>query len=557
MSRFWLGAAALYLALAVLGTWPVAWHAGGRLPGTGGDAEMNAWNLWYVARVASREEPSIFTTRRLFHPTGTSLHFHTLNLGGALLVLPLLASGAGLAAAYTALWLMTYVLSALGAALLAWRTTSHRGASVVAGLLFAFCPFRTAHGTGHLDLLGTQWLPLFAALGLTCLAPPGAAPPGRRLRDAALAGACFGLASLTSWYFMVDLAILGGLAAVWLATQRSRPPLVPLLVLAVVASALVLPVALPMIGRARAGASYYLPTEHDYPADLLGFLLPPGRSLLGRPLAAAIAGGSGTFTGNAVEGDVALGWTCLALAALGWRRSSSLWKLSAIAFGVLSLGPELTIAAHPTGLPLPAALLSQVPFVKGARVPSRFVIMVSLSLVPPAAAGLARLAERWPRRGLALLSAVAALALVELAPLPYPSTAAAIPAPYAAMGADPQAGAVMDVPHLYLRRNLYLHTAHGRSIAGGWVARVEPSERAAFRAQVEEARDLLWSERDGAGRELRTRLARLSIRYVVLDEPALEKLAPRAATARARLAEAFPEGPWQVDGTHRFYRIDR
>ena len=90
--------------------------------------------------------------------------------------------------------------------------------------------------------------------------------------------------------------------------------------------------------------------------------------------------------------QIYLGYVALALAVVGaWRGrrrgETWFWVTSALLFFVLTLGPNLRIAGHDTGIPLPFRLLEVLPFFKGNRYPSRYSVMLLLSVAPLVAAG--------------------------------------------------------------------------------------------------------------------------------------------------------------------------
>ena len=75
-----------------------------------------------------------------------------------------LASPAGCAgslAADNVTILLTYVVGACTAYMLAYEITGSRPAAFVAGLIYAFYPHPISH-RGQLNLLSNQWNPLFA-----------------------------------------------------------------------------------------------------------------------------------------------------------------------------------------------------------------------------------------------------------------------------------------------------------------------------------------------------------------------------------------------------------
>ena len=308
------------------------------------------------------------------------------------------------------------------------------------------------------------------------------------------------------------------------------------------------PLALPALARlSEGGAEYYIASAARYPADLLGYLLPGSINPLTRPLNLWLTGGERVYSAGPIEGPVGLGWSVIVLAALGWRQSPVTTRVAAVLFLLLSLGVSLSVAGHPVPVPLPGALLDHLPILRGLRVPARFGIMVALMVVPMVAAGAARVGRRWGRMA---VGAAILVVFVELAPFGYPTADATVDPAYREMGEDPLPGAVLDLPHLYLRRNMIRHAAHRRPIAGGWVGRVEPPYRREFEQRVAPLFDAPGPEDDPLA------LFRdLGIRYVLVEPSALAEHS--AATAiDARLTAAFPEGPWRRTADRVIYRVE-
>ena len=107
-----------------------------------------------------------------------------------------------------------FFFSGFGAYLLSWHLTRNVGAGVIAGIVFAFCPYRFAH-LGHLQLLTAQWIPLalfFLHRGLE----------GRHWRDFFGFGACFVLEMLSSIYYALYLTLAVALFALYFAAISPR-----------------------------------------------------------------------------------------------------------------------------------------------------------------------------------------------------------------------------------------------------------------------------------------------------------------------------------------------
>ena len=120
-----------YCILTLVFTYPLAFNFTTAIPGDGYDGWQNYWNLWWVRHALLDLNTSPFFTYDLFHPTGTSLYFHTLNIFNGWWTLPLQAWG-NLAFTYNSVVIFSFVCSAYGAYLLAiytlnqpTRTTPH------------------------------------------------------------------------------------------------------------------------------------------------------------------------------------------------------------------------------------------------------------------------------------------------------------------------------------------------------------------------------------------------------------------------------------------------
>ena len=74
-----LGPLALFGALALAWTWPLALHLRDALPGDPGDNYSFLWNLWWMRHVLATPGLAYFHTDYLFHPFGTTIanHPHT------------------------------------------------------------------------------------------------------------------------------------------------------------------------------------------------------------------------------------------------------------------------------------------------------------------------------------------------------------------------------------------------------------------------------------------------------------------------------------------------
>ncbi len=553
--RFWIGTIALHLGLTLVGTYPVWRHLDQRLPGVPGDNYVYAWNIHHLADW-SRGNDALFRTRMLFSPYGADLRFHTLNLTGSLVGVPLLRSGMRLPTVVGILWLLSFAASGIAATWFVLRVTGSSAGALVAGLYFAFLPARTAHALGHLDLASTYWLPLAAGLAWIAFPLDGLGPARTGLRSVVATGVAAGLAALTSWYFMVDLILLGLLWGIWLLGRRrlglGRPAL-----LLLAAALTVAPAALPMLRAAAGGRAFYRIERAPISADLVALVLPtPLNPLIGAPIARRLRSAGPRW--KIPEQTVGLGWVAIALALLGWPQTSRMWRFGTVLFLVLSLGPRLHFFGRAVPIPMPWTILRHVPILSGASILARYAIMTGLCMLPAIGAGVSRLAAwRLTRHPVAVVGMLVFLVVAEQGVFGFPTTNAGIPDYLVEMRADPSPGSVFHLPAPFQRRTLYLQSRHGRPLAGGWVARFEPSLRERMMTSIGEFRQLLRDGGVAAGSRFREELEALGVRYLVLETRMLDTFGidPSDPKLKIMLATAFPAGPWRKEGSVHVYRV--
>jgi hypothetical protein len=496
-----------------------------------GDAWQNLWNLHHVD-AALRGKTPLLATKLLYFPEGASLAAHTLSLTNTV---PgaLLARALGFFLAYDALVVLSYVLAATALYRLARRLGASPAGALLGALVFAFFPARSARALGHLNLLGTGWIPL-ALEGLVVACRPPA-----RLGAAVGAGLALAALAYTDWY----LALLGAVAAVSfgvfeLARSRDRRrALAAIGLAAAVALAAVLPYAARVARDARGAAVAH---EARWCSVALTSLVVPARIL---ELSRATWPLTDRNHQNPSEGAAYLGFAPLLL-TLGValrRRAPGARELDfALAAGaaalVVSLGPQPRVFDGLLDVRLPYAFLeSAFPVLRSGGCVNRFVLLVSLPLALGAAFAFTRLAAGAGAARVAAASA-ALLTLVEYAPRdpgvsvwPFSPPDEAM----AAIAASRDPGAVVDVgPGA---GNLIRQLRHGRPQLLGYLSRT-PETALSERLADPVLGPLLDPGRSPAGLPARAAAELLRVRWgarfvVTPDEP--------AAVARAE-ALGFP-----------------
>src|SRR5688572_9253965 len=152
-------AAAAYTALTVLFTWPLCLGLTRDLAGDFGDPLLNAWILAWDATHLGRG----WWNANIFFPHPLTLAYLEHLLPQAISILPVHLIAKNPILNYNLVFLSTFVLSGLGMFLFVREITGNRSAAFLAGVAFAFAPYRVTQ-IPHVQVLSSQWMP-FALYG--------------------------------------------------------------------------------------------------------------------------------------------------------------------------------------------------------------------------------------------------------------------------------------------------------------------------------------------------------------------------------------------------------
>lgn len=476
----------VYVGLTILFTYPLAWfltshHAGE----AGGDARVYLWNMWWVDKALTDLHTNPFETDFIFYPLGIGLSLHTLGFSQGLLFIPLKALLGNVAAANSIL-LLTFVASALGMYALARYLGASSLGAFLAGLAFAFCPYRLARLAGHYDLLGTEWIPFYTLFFLKALR--------EKKLDAKLllaAGVLAAVCGYTTLTYLVFLALLSGLYVLWRVIPgrldwRDRRDLSPIgraAIIGLVTAGLLLPLLL-QVNRDLSSWRYpAYPGSVRYGADLASYAVPgPQQNLLGDSLGRS-------FDSNLTEAAIFPGYVLLivlvgAVATPYVRRSYAFWAVAAGVFFLLSLGSTLKIAGWESGIPLPFALFQELPLLEHLRAPSRLSIVFMLCAAVLLGVSWSFWMERIrrPASRVFLTGLVAAGLIAEYLAIPIPVFTAEVAPIHRELAEEQEHFTVMEIPGIEQvpGRLMYHQTVHGKSIFIGTAARVPPEKTAYY-----------------------------------------------------------------------------
>lgn len=214
------GTLALYAVAATAMSWPLPLQISRAPAGDLGDPLFNAWVLaWGADHVTAMLGGDVGAFGRwwqanIFHPAPLALAYSEHLAPQVAMGLPLWWLTGNILLVYNVLFLLTSTLSGLGMFLLVRELTGRPRAALVAGLFFAFLPYRIAQ-LPHLQVLSSQWMP-FALFAFRRYLDRGRAP--------ALAGAVAALAAqqLSCGYYLIYFSPFVALYLIWEITARRR-----------------------------------------------------------------------------------------------------------------------------------------------------------------------------------------------------------------------------------------------------------------------------------------------------------------------------------------------
>jgi hypothetical protein len=302
------------------------------------------------------------------------------------------------AAVYTSLVLGSFVAAGLAVFALVRAITNHTGAGVMAGLIFAFDPFRFAHYS-HLELLFTCWMPLAALCLLRVLTN------GRR-RDGILLGIFVALQGLSgiycAAYFSVSLAVL---AACWIFLVERPPPRV------IGSVALAVLIAMAAAGLVTIPYRANRATVGDRHADEIRAYSAFGRDYLTASRGSAVYG-TRLYERQNSERELFPGTLPIVLGAAAFLPPIGPAVLPMAA--TLAVSIDASVGLHGTVY----TALDMLPGFRAFRVPARFRAVAGVYLALLAGLGVAglmrRIASVWPRR--LTLCAIGVALLVDVHP---------------------------------------------------------------------------------------------------------------------------------------------
>jgi hypothetical protein len=385
--------ALLFVGLTVAMTWPQAASMGSRVHDSD-DPLLSIWRLSWIAHIVPIDPVHLFDGN-IFYPEKRTLAYTDSVLLQGAAGAPLIWAGVSRVTTYNIVLLLSIALSGWAMWRYALHLTGDAGAAIVAGIIFAFVPYRFDH-YNHLEMQATVFLPL------TLLFFDRFVDSGSK-RDAWLTMASFVAQVYSCIYYSIFLAtalIPIALIYLWRTSPERR-------------IALARTIALPLVVALIAAAPYAITYSANrlslgerldrdvllYSASLRNYLATPEWNV--------IHGGWSRRFGQP-ERLLFPGAIAIALAIAGLRKID-VRRLVVIAFGVV--GFVISLGLQSTCYPPRRAIL--FPY-RGLRAPARASILLFLAIAALAAFGWSFLTRnRSPRVRVIATIAISAALLLE------------------------------------------------------------------------------------------------------------------------------------------------
>jgi hypothetical protein len=361
--------------LTLLMTYPLSLHLAEALQDTS-DSLLNLLIINWQAHQLFTSPFQLFDTN-IFYPYPNTLAYSEILFPNVLLSVPIFVLTDNAILAYNLMFLLSFILSAFGLYLLAYRLSGNRYAAFIASLAFAFSSYRASH-LSQLPLLTMQWIPL-ALLYLDRYLG------GRKTKDGLLFCTFFVAQCLSCFYYAFYTGLAVGLYLLYYFVLRWRRISLSLILRLALLGGLIavpiIPFALPYIQVNRElgvertlseSVAFSLNMRHVLKAHLLPFWAALFLALLGLFLPAR-----GRSPSSLSRRGDAVFYLILALFAL-----------------LMALGPTLQVSKSLEwpAFPMPYRFFFETfPGFKALRDPGRFFSLTTLGLGVLAALGTANL----------------------------------------------------------------------------------------------------------------------------------------------------------------------
>ena len=442
------------------------------------------WNFWWAKKTCLGMCGDFWYTNYQFFPTGTSLLFHNFSYINLIIMLPIMFLGISPVGAYNLSLIIAIIFSSIGSYFLVYHLTKNKYSSFISGLIYGISPFLIGHILdGQFDLAIIQFLPFWLLFLIK-------SEESKKIIYPIIAGILLFIIALTSPSFII---IIFPVWTIWIIYKLISNPKKyqnifkkNLLILVI----FLIPFIFFFYKNYKAANSFNVNgstkwnSEH-FSSDLLAFITPPKATFLGEKL---FNTKYEDYEGIYSDKSVYLGFSVLLLSGLGIffrKRKSIFWLCIGILALILSLGPKLHMNGEIVTLWMPSSALEKLPIFNLLRAPSRFSVILFLSLAVLAGYGVTFIIQKFKTSYLKIFitTIIALLVIFEYFPFYKNIRNLNIPKGYEKIKEDKEDFAILEIPLIWMsglenkggtrQEALYYQTYHEKEIAGGYITRIE------------------------------------------------------------------------------------
>jgi hypothetical protein len=409
-----------FVALTALMTWPWVLHLRNAVADEG-DSYAHAYFLWWDYHQTFHNPLHLFDAT-IFYPYQNTLAFGENDYGISLLFFPLFALGLRPLTVYSVAAFLSFPFSGYGAFRLGRTLSGSSAVGWIAGIVFAFIPYRFQH-LSHLPLIFAGWIPLlFEALVLFMRQ--------RTWKRVSWLGLAFVMNALTCLTWFVLTLIPFAISVIILARRegalRDRSMWIRASIASVVSSLVLLPFLLPFRQVARLYGFVRTEAEvRSYSALPLNWLAAPAVNKLWHGMGAAWADYEMVLFPGLLPLLLMLAAFILFRPRTEPDTESLLGRRNEVLVHGIVWGALGFMGSFGLNFVFHRALFEFVPLFRSMRVAVRWAMICYLGLALLTGFGAVRLAQllkrHWPKLRPSLIVAVLALAILfeqRVAPLP-------------------------------------------------------------------------------------------------------------------------------------------
>lgn len=421
-----------YLLIALVLFLPLIGNVRTTTLGYTGDIYQNLWDLWWTKYALLNAHVGIFsTTTMLFWPVGANLVYQTLEPIDGLISIPL--QSLGLTFAYNTLLFLGFIISGLGAFVLAEYITHDFYAAFFGGLAFSFSAFHIAEIYHAMAFFAIGWTALFLYFIL------------RMIEDGKIVYSIGAGIAFVLVFFMdggveeglMDVLAVFLIIAFYMSTKELRNRVTNLrflrglgviaIIFVVFGSFWLVPLYATIMQGGGLSAAYFqddLMHNMYWSDNILSFFMPSFFNGIFHNISLSYYGIYAAA--GPQETTSYIGYTVLALSIYGISKNfkkARLWILLLVIFGLLTLGPYPQLGSYVMPVPGLYLFYHSLPIFNVIREPGRFDLIVSLSFAILSAIGVKTVLELLNEKNLGkkkvfALSIISIIFILEAAGIP-------------------------------------------------------------------------------------------------------------------------------------------